>query len=372
MASLEGRALNAERILHIVPTDLSGNVTLPEPVIDGLVPRGEVTLLGGHGGTGKTILGLTFAAHKAVGKAWCGHACEPGPVLVASLEDSGTIVNFRLRRIADTYALDRDMVARNLTILDASGSDPTLAGEVNEFGTVRLGETRAMTDLREAAVGKTLIIVDNASDAFDGNENNRRQVRAFMRLLKEIAAENDAGLLLLVHLDKAAARHGSNGNSYSGSTGWHNSARSRLALTISEIGTVEFAQEKNQFWKLSEPIHLRWTDRGVLYPLDRTETRAGEPDDETAVIAALRAAWAAGVDVGTGRVGSTTTQAVLATFKELPARLHGARGRPAFWKAVDALVARGRVVGCEIVTPQRKKKQVFIDPASKCAESDVA
>jgi KaiC/GvpD/RAD55 family RecA-like ATPase len=362
---------DAERILHIVPTDLSGNVTLPEPVIDGLVPRGEVTLLAGHGGAGKSVLALTLAGHVAVGKAWCGHACEQGRVLVASLEDPGNVANFRLRRICDTYALDRDLVAENVAILDASGSDPTLAGEINEFGTVRLAETRAMTDLREASIGKKLIVVDNASDGFDGNENHRRQVRAFMRMLKEVAHENDAGLLLLAHVDKIAARHGSNGNSYSGSTGWHNSARSRLALTISEIGTVEFAQEKCQFGKLSEPISLRWTDRGVLYPMESAETRAGQPDDEAAVMAALQAAWAAGVDVGTSRLGSVTTQAALSTFRELPKSLHGARGRLAFWAALDGLVARGKVARVEIITAQRKPKWVFVDPA-KCAKSNAA
>ena len=46
----ESRAMSATSILRHVPTDLSASITLPEPVIEGLIPRGEVTLLGGHGG----------------------------------------------------------------------------------------------------------------------------------------------------------------------------------------------------------------------------------------------------------------------------------------------------------------------------------
>ena len=216
-----------------------------------------------------------------------------------------------------------------------------------------------------------MIVVDNSSDAFDGNENHRRQVRGFMRLLKQVARDNDAAVVLLAHIDKNAARNGSSGNSYSGSTAWHNSARSRLALTQSEVGTVELVQEKSQFGKLSDPIRLRWTDHGVLYPLERTQTRAEAQDDEAAVMDALRAAWAAGVDVGTARVGPTTAQMALATFRELPRHLHGARGRIAFWAAVDRLVEGGKVAQREIVTAQRKRKKVFIDPAG-CANSNAA
>src|SRR5690625_5910278 len=75
-----------------------------------------------------------------------------------------------------------------------------------------------------------LIVIDIASDAYDENENSRRDVRFFIRALATLARANDAAVVLLAHIDKVAARNGGGGNDYSGSTAWHNSARSRIAL----------------------------------------------------------------------------------------------------------------------------------------------
>ena len=114
-------------------------------------------------------------------------------------------------------------------MLDGTGADGTLARETVAPGVRVFGPTRLYDEFRHAAAGATLIVVDNASDAYDGNENERRTVRQFVQLLAQIARENEAGVLLLAHIDKAAARDGGKRNSYSGSTAWHNSARSRFA-----------------------------------------------------------------------------------------------------------------------------------------------
>jgi hypothetical protein len=73
----------------------------------------------------------------------------------------------------------------------------------------------------------------------------------------------------LAHVDKFAARNGSAGQSYSGSTAWHNSARSRLALT-EKNGTVELAQEKLNIGARAEPLSLMWTRDAVLVPKDES------------------------------------------------------------------------------------------------------
>ena len=68
-----------------------------------------------------------------------------------------------------------------------------------------------------------------------------------------IAREHDAAVVLLAHIDKAAARNGGQGNSYSGSTAWHNSARSRLALVEDEATGLELLHEKANFGKKRDP-----------------------------------------------------------------------------------------------------------------------
>lgn len=345
--------------LRLVAVDLHTDHPPPAHVIDRLVPRGVVTLLGAHGGAGKSVLALTLAAHVATGRTWAGHGIDHGRALFVSLEDPGTLVNFRLRKIADAYGLDQDTIAANLSILDGSDTDAALAGETREDGVTRLGHTSAMGELRQAAKGSSLIVVDNASDAADFNENDRRMVRGFVRRLAQVARENDAGLILLAHIDKLAARNGAQGNTYSGSTAWHNSARSRLALVNSE-GAVELWQEKAQFGSLVEPIRLHWSEHGVLLPLASAAAHTQKQDDAGHVLAALRAAWAAGVDVSAARTGPTTTQHVLSTFDELAKHLRGAPGRLAFWSALGKLQASGKVTKVEIVTGARNRKTVLV------------
>lgn len=368
MTSLEeqAHALLDDGQLRMV--SLKNLLTTPAPAppyaIAGLVPRRVVTLLAGHGGAGKSIIGLTLAAHLAGGAhTWAGFTVEDGRALFVSLEDPGDVVRHRLRKIVETYSLDAAKIERRLTVLDGTAGDATLAGEVNDAGVRRLAFTATLAELADAARGHRLIVIDNASDAFSGNENERRQVRAFIRELARIAVENDAGLILLAHIDKNAARHGSNGQSFSGSTAWHNSARSRLALTRSEIGTIELVHEKSNFGPLADPLPLEWATSGVLLPM-RHKTGTSAPDDAAGVLAALEAAQAAGVDVGTGRTGNGNAHAILSTFSELPDSLKGARGRRAFWAAVGMLQKAGRITTTTITTAQRKPKKVLI-----CADS---
>lgn len=88
------------------------------------------------------------------------------------------------------------------------------------------------------------LIVDNASDTFDGNEIRRTEARGFVRGLRAPVRKQGGAVLLLAHIDKSAAKGFGGGGSYSGSTAWHNSARSRLVLK-------------------REPLRLVWPDGGL-------------------------------------------------------------------------------------------------------------
>lgn len=317
-------------------------------VVDPLLPRRHVTLLGAHGGAGKSIWVLGIAAHVATGRWWAGCPVEAGRVLYLSLEDDGELVRDRLARTCRAYGLDPAEVASRVQVLDGTGGDTALVDEVSAYGVRRLVETRLLDELRDAAQGYDLVIVDNASDAFGGDENDRQQVRTFVRLLARIARTAGAAVLLLAHVDKAAARHGAARNSYSGSTAWHNSSRSRLALVEAGDG-IELRQEKLNLAKQANPIPLAWTPEGVLVPVTGQEAgpaadlrAALDAEDDAALVAALGAARGSGVTVPTGRTGPANTQIVLCTVG-LPLHLHGARGRVRFWAAINRLVRIGVV-----------------------------
>lgn len=302
--------------------------------IESILPYRHATLLGSHGGAGKSMLALTFAAHKACGRDWCGLSVPSGPALYVSLEDPGELVRYRLRRIADEYDLDHAAITDGLLVLDGSAADSVLAAEVNDYGTRRIVPTSVMDEVRSASVGRRLIVIDNASDAFDADENSRRMVRAFVRSLAQIAQNEDAALLLLAHIDKSAARGGANGNTYSGSTAWHNSARSRLAL-VDVDGRIDLVQEKNNLGRKAAPIALTWSDQGVLVPVSPGAAGNVARQDDAAVHAAIRVANAADINVPVGRSGASTAYSVLVTLPELPKALRVDKSR--FWAALTRL-----------------------------------
>jgi len=100
------------------------------------------------------------------------------------------------------------------------------------------------------------VVIDNASDVYDGSEIVRAQVRQFMRSLVHLVCNRHGAVLLVAHVDKSTARGLAAGSeSYSGSTAWHNSARSRLFLT-EEGGHIVLKHEKANYGPRAPDIHL--------------------------------------------------------------------------------------------------------------------
>lgn len=344
---IEARAEPADKL---VPIDLRDLMQREPPstryVFEPIIPRRVTTLLGGHGGMGKSVLALTLAVHAACGRQWGPFAAVQCRAVYVSLEDDADTVRYRLRRIIEAYNLPAASAIDALSVFDGSGVEATLAVEVADAGIHRLMQTAVMERVAASCEGAGLIVIDNASDAYGGNENERRQVRSFIRMLTGIARENDAGLLLLAHIDKSAARNGAAGNSYSGSTAWHNSVRSRLALLSDESG-IALTHEKAQFSKVAEPMRLVFGDHGVLNPLDaRAAEWAAESQasaDAEAVLVAIRAALTAGRTVGANATGPGSTWAALEPFPELPAEFKTGAGKARVRAAVVHLEREGRI-----------------------------
>ena len=321
----------------------------PAFVVEGLIPVGHVTLLGAHGGAGKSQLALIIAAHCAAGRNWAGLQVARRRSAFVSLEDGGPLILYRLKRIVETYGLDAARVEQGLMILDGSDGQAALATEVNMMGTRQIMPTASLEEMREMVADAGLIVIDNASDAFDGAENDRRQVRGFVRMLAQLARDNDGAVLLLAHIDKAAAKFGAAGNSYSGSTAWHNSARSRLAMVQTDAG-LELRQEKLNLGRKSPAIELAWSDDGVLIP-SRTgpdnnreaQLSAEAATDDTRVLSAIDAAIAAGADVPIARTGPATTLGLLRTVPELGNAYNSRAGKERFWGAMSRLQRSGKI-----------------------------
>ncbi|MDR7286375.1 hypothetical protein J2X84_005239 [Pseudomonas corrugata] len=280
IAAAKREELDFEQPTGFCPIDLSKIMTAElEPVrfiIDKWFPARHVTLLGGHGGSGKSCVALVMAAHVACGQAFAGRSVEQCRVVYVSLEDEPKIVINRLKKIITAYGLPAEAVLSNFDLLDGTGGEPTL---IEGSGHDKPHFTPTFRHLCAQIKNAGLVFIDNASDAFGANEISRRDVRMFIRgLARGIAVRYDAAVVLLAHIDKAAARNGAQGNSYSGSTAWHNSTRSRLALSDKDdVITIE--HEKHNLSAKAEPLKIAFNEHGVPMPLDAAK-HVGQTQDE--------------------------------------------------------------------------------------------
>jgi hypothetical protein len=252
----------------VVPfADLAAAEAAPPAFVwEGLIPAGHVTLLAAHGGTGKSMVALMLAVAVALGLPLFGIPTRRGIVAFYSGEDGAGLLRHRLRLVCKCMGVNIEDLTGRLFILDATDDDPTLFVEVSAAGRREGVTTATFASLREfiAAHQVSMLVVDNASDAFDASEIDRARVRGFMRSLARIARERDAGVLLLAHVDKGTSRGERTGTEgYSGSTAWNNSARSRLFMSRDKDGTLLLEHQKHNLGKLHDPVRLVWPEGGI-------------------------------------------------------------------------------------------------------------
>jgi RecA-family ATPase len=167
------------------------------------------------------------------------------------------------------YGAPVSELAGNFHALDLVGKNAVLAA-ADRSGVVQA--TALFRQLREAAcdIKPKLIALDTAADIFVGEENNRSQVRQFIGLLRGMAIDASATVLVCTHPSLTGI---STGTGLSGSTAWHNSVRARCYLhpATTEKGDEpdpelrELTFKKNNYGPIGERVLLRWK-AGVFVP----------------------------------------------------------------------------------------------------------
>jgi putative DNA primase/helicase len=231
---------------------------------EGLVPTGHVTLMSAHGGVGKSTIALMLCVAAALNRPLFGIPTNVGKVLFVSLEDAQSVVRHRLAWIAREWNLNPVDLDGRLAVVD--GTDhPEMFKTASQSDAGTPSRTYYELDDLARKEGFDLIVIDNASDAFDGDEIQRRQVRAFMRTLTRLAKHNTCAILLLAHVDKGTSRSSGreNDEGYSGSTAWHNSSRSRLFLRRKSGDMLALVHQKNNLGRLCKPLELIWPEAGL-------------------------------------------------------------------------------------------------------------
>ena len=231
------------------------------------VPHGNVTILGGDGGLGKTLLAQQLLASTSLGRPWIGLPTVRCITLGVFCEDEAN--ELWRRQEAINRDLDCSMgdlenihflsrVTGNNILLDFARSDQ---GSVTPFF--------HMLERTAQNLGAQLVVLDSLHDLFAGNENHRGQARQFINLLRALARRINGSVVLNAHPSQAGL---STGSGSSGSTAWNNAVRSRLYLdrVRDDIGEDPDARwlrtKKSNYAASGGELRLRYQDGVFIRP----------------------------------------------------------------------------------------------------------
>mgnify|MGYP006419241459 CR=1 FL=1 len=225
-------------------------------VVEDLVPIGMVTLLIGEGGVGKTMFMQMLATAIPVEENWIGKKILNGYAVGVFAEDSDLILQERQKRINTALNLELHDLAGGFICRSYVGEDP------NFWSSNRPTETliNLEQEISELLSTPRALLIDNSALVFNGDENSRKEVTAFLQYLNAMAQRLNIAIILSTHTSKSYER--SPMRSASGSTAWINASRSVLELSKSK-GFVSLTLKKANHRQPGEQIELIW-ENGVL------------------------------------------------------------------------------------------------------------
>lgn len=321
----KARVVDAPVAVDPVALDWS---TLPEDppdvnfVIPGWMPDGAVTLFAAHGGVGKSFMSIYVALCLATGRHPFveGQAIPRVRVLLYSAEDNMRVMQRRIVSYVRKLAIDPTELSEWLHVLDATSSDNVLFKSDQHAQ----GWTTPRFDWlsREIArFGADVLIFDNASDAIDANENDRAKVRQFASSLRRLAP----AVLLLAHVDALSSMADpSAAKGYSGSTAWHNSARSRWFMArVKDSDDVCLSLPKMNYARAGSEVVIRWSaDHAVFEVVSTRSGRAKTEDYRHTLLRLLQVAVEElGMDVSPASNTSKSVYNMIKGMDEFPSGL---------------------------------------------------
>ena len=339
-ASVADRAMMVQPFEWPAPLDL-GELAHREPqppafIMADWLPAGYATLLAGHGGVGKSAIGLHVAACIARGVPYFGIEAERRRVLYLSCEDRESVLHWRLAHIVRHMGITLDNLGGELDVLDLVGHDSVLWDRDPRTGycvTLAFGEL----ERRIAQSGVQVLAVDGVSDTFAGNENARADVKRFVNALLSLLPI-DGALLLLGHVNRPAASNPGASEGYSGSTQWHNAVRARWYLypeterdedeRQKRSGRLVLEMQKSNMGAVQPAMTFRWDEHARLFLGTGMSTGTvvdsiRERQERSGIVRAIVASSAAGVPVPAAMQGQRTAYLTLTQRPEFPDTLRG-------------------------------------------------
>ena len=229
----------AERVKSVVKVGVGDEPPPRSFVVEDWLPEGFVTLLFGHGGSGKSYLALLLSFCVVLGRPFLGRKVKRGAVLWVDGEDLGQEeIDRRAWQVSRGLGLDRPpdglYYYRPLQSPTSAGVAETVRAAVKSLGVV-------------------LVVLDSLSASAVGTDVNAApDIIKLMRGLQRWGTT----VLALDHVSKRAASGDAPATAF-GSTFKHNLVRSSLGLSSAkgDPDVVRLDHHKANFAQKSGPIH---------------------------------------------------------------------------------------------------------------------
>ena len=364
----------------------------PEPprfIIQDWLPAGYATLFAGHGGIGKSGVALHLAVCIAAGRAFFGLETERRRVLYLSCEDRERVLHWRLTRICKHLTIDLGSLRGWLEVIDLVGSDAILFDKDPRTGatfTPALGHLQERMREHQSEV----LFVDGVADTFAGNENSRGEVKRFVNRLVALIPPDDGAVVLIGHVAKPASTAGANGDGYSGSTGWHNSARARWYLYPETVqgedgerakrsGDLILELQKSNLGCADQSMRVTWDESEKLF-IGRGITNATASElnrrarlEQDGIVAAIKSCADNGIVIPVAMQGPRTAFHVLCQRPEFPDSLrNGTQAKRRFLRHLEWLRQSHEIEECEYRRSNRHiGAQIVLASAAKSQANEV-
>lgn len=204
-------------------------IRMPEPTwqIQDIMPTGGLIGLYAPPGVGKTFLALDMALCIATGRAWQGHAVEPGVVVYISAE-GGTGIGKRVAAWLEDRQVKASTVRNLAMMLEAIPISP----ETDGMDTL-------IQRINEIQCRPSLIVIDTLARCFDGDENTQEDMGRFIKGV-DLLRETFESTVLIVHHTRL------DGERERGNTAFRGAADTMLKLAYGEDGEIEFSCTKQK------------------------------------------------------------------------------------------------------------------------------
>lgn len=357
------------RLRTLAPMELDGK-PIPDRrwIVPGWIPHGQVTMLSGDGGLGKSTIAMQLMTGTATGAHWLGVDVEPVKVLGVFCEDAADELHRRQTAINRHYGTGfADL--ENVLWSPRVGHDNALMTfpvgfQVDDYGNPKgPAPTEFFQQIHNEAsdFGAQLVVLDSLHDLFSGNENSRPHAHAFMNHLRSLALDIDGAVVLCCHPSLSGRN---TGTGEAGSTAWRNACRSHLYFyrdpeATRGDGVTILERKKSNYAAAGDQIHTTWQD-GVFVAEERSGGMVGTLERrnvETLFLECLDALREQGRNVSASERAGGYAPRLMAKMPD-----SGRLKVRDFERAMESLFAQGRIHNVAYGPPSKGAKRIERNP----------